>query len=56
MCEALTYLIYDIFIKFGIKLRRQVVCIPLETNWAPLITDLFLFCFALKDIYDHFFL
>ena len=34
-----------IFIRFGTKLYRQVVGIPLGTNYAPLVADLFLFCY-----------
>ena len=33
------------FIQFGTKLYRQVVGIPVGTNCAPLIADLFLFCY-----------
>ena len=31
------------FIQFGIKLYRKVAGIPMGTNWAPLVADLFLF-------------
>ena len=31
--------------RFGTKLYRQVVGIPMGTNCAPLIADLFLFCY-----------
>ena len=34
----------NIFIRFGTKLYRQVVGIPMGTNCAPLVADLFLFC------------
>ena len=33
------------FIRFGNKLYRQVVGIPLGTNCAPLVADLLLFCY-----------
>ena len=33
------------FIRFGTKLYRQVVGIPMGTNCAPLVADLFLFCY-----------
>ena len=46
MCEALTYLFDNIFIRFGTKLYRQIVGIPMGTNCAPLIADLFLFCYG----------
>ena len=46
MCEALKYLLDNIvFIRFGTKLYRQIVGIPMGTNYAPLIDDLFLFCY-----------
>ena len=30
---------------FGTKLYRQIVGIPMGTNCAPLVADLFLFCY-----------
>ena len=44
MCEALTFLLDNIYIRFGSKLHRQSVGIPMGTICAPLIADLFLFC------------
>ena len=44
VCDALTFLLDNIFIRFGTKLHRQVVGIPMGTNCAPLVADLFLFC------------
>ena len=35
----------DIYIRFGTKLYRQIVGIPMGTNCAPLVADLFLFCY-----------
>ena len=46
MCEALTFLLDNIYIRFGSKLYRQTVGIPMGTNCAPLVADLFLFCFG----------
>ena len=34
-----------IFIRFGSKLYRQIVGISMGTNCAPLVADLFLFCY-----------
>ena len=34
----------NIFIRFGTKLYRKVVGIPMGTNCAPLVADRFLFC------------
>ena len=45
MCDALHYLLDNIFIRFGRKLYRQIVGIPMGTNCAPLVADLFLFCY-----------
>ena len=45
VCEALIYLLDNIYIRFGTKLYRQIVGIPMGTNWAPLVADLFLFCY-----------
>ena len=35
----------NIFIRFGSKLYRQIVGIQMGTNCAPLVADLFLFCY-----------
>ena len=45
MCDALDYLLDNIFIRFGSKLYRQIVGIPMGTNCAPLVADLFSFCY-----------
>ena len=44
MCNALHYLLDNIFIRFGSKLYRQIVGTPMGTNCAPLVAD---FCFVL---------
>ena len=43
--EAFVYLLDNIFIIFGTKVDRQSIGIPMGTNWAPLVADLFLFCY-----------
>ena len=43
MCEALTFLLDNIYIRFGTKVFGQIVGILMGTNCAPL--DLFLFCY-----------
>ena len=43
MCDALHYLLDNIFIRCGSKLYRQIVGIPIGTNCAPLVANLFLF-------------
>ena len=45
VCEALTFLLDKIYIRFGSKLYRQIVGIPMGTNCAPLVADLILFCY-----------
>ena len=45
VCDALTFLLDNISVQFGTKLYRQVVGIPMGTNCAPLVADLFLFCY-----------
>ena len=49
MCDALHYLLDNIFIRFGSKLYGQIVGIPMGTNCAPLVADLSLFCYE-RDI------
>ena len=46
LCEALTFLLENIYIRFGSKLYRQIVGIPMGTNCAPLVADIFLFCYG----------
>ena len=41
MCDALHYLLDNSFIRFCSKLYRQIVGIPMGTNCAPLVADLF---------------
>ena len=45
VCEALTFLLDNIYIRFSSKLYRQIEGIPMGTNCAPLVADLFLFCY-----------
>ena len=45
VCDVLTFLLDNIVIRFGTKLNRQVFGIPMGTDCAPLVADLFLFCY-----------
>ena len=45
VCETFSFLLDNIYIRFGTKLYRQIVGIPMGTNCAPLVADLFLFCY-----------
>ena len=50
---ALSFLLDNIYIRFGTKLYRQIVGIPMGTNFAPLVADLFLFRYErdlMKDL------
>ena len=53
VCDALSFLLDNIYIRFGTKFYRQSVGIPMGTNCAPLVADLFLFCYErdfMKDL------
>ena len=55
VCDALVYLLDNIYIRFGTKLYRQTIGIPMGTNCAPLVADLFLFCYENQaDIIEAF--
>ena len=41
VCEALTFLLDNIYIRFGSKLYRQIVGILMRSNCAPFVADLF---------------
>ena len=41
VCEALTFLLDNVYIRFGSELYRLIVGIPMGTNCAPLVADLF---------------
>ena len=53
VCDALSFLLDNIYIRFGTKLYRRIIGIPIGTNCAPLAADLFLFCYErdfMKDL------
>ena len=43
VCDALWYLLDNIYIRCGNKLYRQIVGIPMGTKCAPLVADLLSF-------------
>ena len=45
ICDVLVYLLDNSFIRFGTKPFRKTIGIPMGTNCAPLVADLFLFCY-----------
>ena len=51
VCDALSYLLDNIYIIFGTELYRQIVGIPMGTNCAPLVAYLFLYCYE-RDFMD----
>ena len=51
VCDALSYLLDNIYIRFGTKLYRQIVGIPMGTNCSLLVADLFLSCYE-RDFMD----
>ena len=44
VCDAIPFC-WNIFIRIGTNLYRQAVGIPMSTNCAPMVADLFLFCY-----------
>ena len=49
VCAALSYLLDNIYIRFGTKLYRQLL--GMSTNCRPFVADLFLYCYE-KDFMD----
>ena len=49
VCEALTFLLDNIYIRFVTKLFRQIVGIPMGTNCTPLVADLFFMMFLSEE-------
>ena len=45
LCEAFTFLMENIYVQFDGMVYQQIVGIPIGTNCAPLIVDLFLYCY-----------
>lgn len=45
VCDALTFLLDNIYVRFGSTIYRQTIGIPMGTNCAPLVADLFLYCY-----------
>ena len=45
VCDALKYILDNIFIRSSSKVHRKIVGILFGINCAPLVADLFLFCY-----------
>ena len=50
VCKDFTFLLDNIYIRFGNKLFRQIAGISMGTNCTPLVADLFLFCYELHVV------
>ena len=53
MREAFSFLLDNIYIRFGSKLYRQIVGIPMGNNCAPLVVDLFFFFYFFFVCYER---
>ena len=45
ICKMIEFLVDNIYVRFGGQLFRQMVGIPIGTNCAPLLADLFLYSY-----------
>ena len=45
ICKMIEFLVDNIFVRFGGQLFRQMVGIPMVTNCAPILADLFLYSY-----------
>ena len=45
VCKMIEFLVDNIYVRFGGQLFRQMVGIPIGTNCAPLLADLFLYSY-----------
>ena len=46
ICKTIEFLVDNIYVRFGGQLFRQMVGIPMGTNCAPLLADLFLYSYG----------
>ena len=53
VCDAISYLLDNVFIRFGTKLHKQIVGIYMGTNSALLVAGLFLFYYE-RDFMMYF--
>ena len=45
VCDALLFLLDNIYFRFGTKLYKQIAGISMGTNCYPLVADFFFFCY-----------
>ena len=48
ICKMTEFLMDNIYVRFGVQLFRQMIGIPMGTNCAPLLADLFLYSYENK--------
>ena len=48
--KMLEFLVDNIFVVFALKVFQQTVCIPMGTNCAPLLVDIFLYSYEAEFI------
>ena len=48
--KILEYLIDNIFVEFGGRIFQQTIGIPMDTNCAPLLADLFLYSYEAEFV------
>ena len=53
LCFAIDFLIDNIHVRFGNSVLRQVVGIPIGTNSAPWLVDLFLYIYEYDLLYAY---
>ena len=52
LCEAFTFLIENIYVQFDGMVYEQIAGIPMDTNFVPLISDLFTYCYVRDFLSD----
>ena len=52
--KMLEYLIDSIFVEFGGRIFQQTIGIPMDTNRAPLLADLFLYSYEAEFVQSLF--
>ena len=52
ICKMIEFLIDNIIVQFGGCIFHQVIGIPMGTNCAPLLTDLFLYSYENEFLYN----
>ena len=52
ICKMIEFLIDNIFVQLGGRLFHEVIGIPMETNFASLLADLFLYSYE-KEVVDN---